>query len=68
MEKYEGKTFVFNGTTIKIITIGEDGSGALKIGNNFQNATKEDIEFLVQNGTEIAEACDMSEGCVGCGS
>ena len=68
MKKYEGKSFVFQGHTIKIMTVDKEGNATLKIGGAFQNVRKEDLQVIVQNGTEVAESCDMEEGCSSCGS
>ena len=68
MKNYEGKTFEFQGHKIKIMSVDADGSAMVKIGGNFQLFTSNELNHIVANGVEVAESCDMSEGCDSCGS
>ena len=68
MKNYEGKTFEFQGHQIKIMSIDADGGAMGKIGENFQPLSSDVFNAIVTTGVEVAESCDMSEGCDSCGS
>ena len=68
MKNYEGKTFEFQGHQIKIMSVDADGSAIGKIGENFQRLSSDIFNEIVTSGVEVAESCDMSEGCDSCGS
>ena len=45
-----------------------DGGAMGKIGENFQPLSSDVFNAIVTTGVEVAESCDMSEGCDSCGS
>jgi hypothetical protein len=68
MKEYENRSFNFQGHVIKIMTVDDNGGAMSKIQGVFQQLTSEVLRAIVTEGTEVAEACDMEEGCSSCGS
>ena len=68
MKEYEDRSFNFQGHVIKIMTVDDNGGAMSKIEGVFQLLTSEVLTAIVTDGTEVAEACSMDEGCDSCGS
>jgi hypothetical protein len=68
MKEYENRSFNFQGHVIKIMTVDDNGGAMSKIEGVFQQLPSEVLKAIVTDGTEVAEACDMEEGCSSCGS
>ena len=68
MKEYENRSFNFQGHVIKIMTVDDNGGAMSKIEGVFQLLTSEVLKAIVTEGTEVAEACNMEEGCEACGS
>jgi hypothetical protein len=50
------------------MTVDDNGGAMSKIEGVFQQLPSEVLKAIVTDGTEVAEACDMEEGCSSCGS
>ena len=68
MKEYENISFNFQGHIIKIMTVDDNGGAMSKIEGVFQQLPSEVLKAIVTDGTEVAEVCDMEEGCEACGS
>ena len=68
MKEYENRSFKFQNHIIKIMTVDINGGAMSKIEGVFQQLPSEVLKAIVTDGTEVAEACDMDEGCEACGS
>tara|TARA_R110002167_G_scaffold363242_1_gene583126 strand:+ start:422 stop:628 length:207 start_codon:yes stop_codon:yes gene_type:complete len=68
MKDLTGKSFVFQGHTIKIMGMTSDGGASVKIGVTFQNISQQEFQVITQNGEEVEEACDLGGECLSCGS
>jgi|TARA_R110000765_G_scaffold171454_1_gene276385 hypothetical protein len=68
MKEYENRSFKFQNHVIKIMTVDINGGAMSKIEGVFQQLPSEVLKAIVTDGTEVAEACDMEEGCSSCGS
>ena len=68
MKEYENRSFNFQNHIIKIMTVDDNGGAMSKIEGVFQQLTSEVLKAIVTEGTEVAEACSMDEGCDNCGS
>ena len=68
MKEYENRSFNFQNHIIKIMTVDDNGGAMSKIGGVFQQLPSEVLKAIIKDGVEVAEACDMSEGCDSCGS
>ena len=68
MKEYENRSFKFQNHIIKIMTVDINGGAMSKIEGVFQQLPSEVLKAIVTDGTEVAEACSMDEGCDSCGS
>jgi len=68
MKEYENRSFKFQNHIIKIMTVDINGGAMSKIEGVFQQLPSEVLKAIVTDGTEVAEVCDMEEGCSSCGS
>ena len=68
MKEYENRSFKFQNHIIKIMTVDDKGGAMSKIEGVFQQLPSEVLKAIVTDGTEVAEACSMDEGCDSCGS